>query len=243
MQIAAKYGVLHADLRVGAAVASVIPLRASHGLASRGVQLFGPGFIVTREQASALLAGSTGDSSTFDVDLSRSVIRHYRNGRDLTDRPRDVLVIDLFGLVAEDVRAKCPAIYQWLVDRVKPEREQNNRATYRDNWWIFGEPRKDLRMAIENLSRYIATVETSKHRHFQFLDASVLPDNKLIAIATADAFHLGVLSSQVHVDWTLATGSRLGAERSGLRQDPLLRNLPLPRRRHRPRARTRRSHP
>lgn len=60
------------------------------------------------------------------------------------------------------------------------------------------------------LSRYIATVETAKHRVFQFLDASVLPDNMLIAIASADAFHLGVLSSGAHVHWTLATGGRLG---------------------------------
>jgi hypothetical protein len=60
------------------------------------------------------------------------------------------------------------------------------------------------------LPRYIATVETAKHRTFQFLDASVLPDNKLIAIASDDAAWLGVLSSQVHVEWALAAGSWLG---------------------------------
>jgi hypothetical protein len=58
------------------------------------------------------------------------------------------------------------------------------------------------------LPRYIATVETAKHRTFQFLDASVLPDNKLIAIASDDAAWLGVLSSQVHVEWALAAGGK-----------------------------------
>ena len=67
-----------------------------------------------------------------------------------------------------------------------------------------------MRPALVGLPRLIATVETSKHRMFQFLDASVLPDNKLIAIALDDAMHLGVLSSQVHVDWSLALGSWLG---------------------------------
>jgi hypothetical protein len=67
-----------------------------------------------------------------------------------------------------------------------------------------------LRPALAGLPRYIATVETAKHRTFQFLDASVLPDNKLIAIASDDAAWLGVLSSQVHVDWSLAAGSWLG---------------------------------
>jgi len=38
------------------------------------------------------------------------------------------------------------------------------------------------------LSRYTATIETSKHRFFTFLDQSILPDNKLIAIASDDSF-------------------------------------------------------
>ena len=71
---------------------------------------------------------------------------------------------------------------------MKPERDQNNRDTYRLNWWIFGEPRREFRPSLAGLSRYIATVETSKHRFFTFLDQDILPDNKLIAIALDDAF-------------------------------------------------------
>ena len=45
---------------------------------------------------------------------------------------------------------------------------------------------------------------------FRSLATSVAPDNKLIVIALADAATLGVLSSRVHVQWALATGSKLG---------------------------------
>jgi len=93
---------------------------------------------------------------------------------------------------------------------VKPERDQNNRASRRENWWLFGETNPKLRKQLANLARYIATVETAKHRLFQFLDASILPDNKLVAIAWSEAFHHGVLSSQVHGLWSLAAGSFLG---------------------------------
>lgn len=93
---------------------------------------------------------------------------------------------------------------------MKPERDQNARATYRDNWWLFGEPRRDMRPMLAGRPRYIATVETPKHRTFQFLDAAIAPDNKLICIALDDAFPLGVLSSAVHVAWALAAGSNLG---------------------------------
>ena len=200
--LAERSALLHADLRIGANVAAAKPLRANLGISSPGVKLHGAGFIVTPAEAAELGLGRV-------AGLERH-IRSYRNGRDLTDRPRGVRVIDLFGLDADAVRARFPAVYQWVADRVKPERDQNNRATYRDNWWLFGEPRKDLRPMLAGLPRYIATVETSKHRHFQFLGDDVLPDNMLIAIAINDPLHLGVLSSSVHVAWALATGSRLG---------------------------------
>jgi hypothetical protein len=120
------------------------------------------------------------------------------------------MVIDFFGLTAEKVREQYPAAYQHVLERVKPERDQNNRAFYRDNWWLFGEARKDWRQMGVGLSRYIATVETSKHRAIQFLDREILPDNMLIAIALNDSLPLGVLSSRLHSTWALAAGGRLG---------------------------------
>lgn len=197
-----KVGRINTDLTVGVDLASVIPMKANEGLSSRGMSLHGSGFIVKPEEAEHLGLGRS-------AGLERH-IRLYRNGRDLTDRPRGVMVIDLFGLTAEDVRARFPAVYQHVLTTVKPERDGNNRATYRDNWWIFGEPRRDLRPALVELPRYIATVETAKHRIFQFLDASILPDNKLVAIGLSDGYWLGVLSSRFHVPWAMRTGSWLG---------------------------------
>jgi hypothetical protein len=179
-----------------------VELKANMAICSPGMKLHGAGFIVTPEEAKHLGLGRV-------VGLEKHV-RVYRNGRDLMDRPRGVMVIDLFGLTAEDVRTQFPAVYQHVMTTVKPERDSNNRATYRDNWWIFGEARKDLRPALANLPRYIATVETAKHRVFQFLDASILPDNKLVAIGLSDGFTLGVLSSRFHVPWAMRTGGWLG---------------------------------
>ncbi len=200
--LARREGRLHADLTLGANVAGAVSLQANLDISSPGVKLHGAGFIVTPEQAASLGLGR-------EPDIER-VIRAYRNGRDLTDKPRGVLVIDLFGLTADEVRSRYPAIYQWVLERVKPERDQNNRAGYRDNWWIHGEARRDWRAMSAGLPRYIATVETAKHRVFQFLDADILPDNKLINIALADAFHLGVLSSRTHIAWAMRSGSWLG---------------------------------
>jgi hypothetical protein len=120
------------------------------------------------------------------------------------------MVIDLFGLSEGQARDRYPAVYQHVLEHVKPERDQNNRAAYRENWWIYGEARSSFRPALAGLPRYIATVETAAHRVFMFLDGATVPDNMLIAIASDDAFHLGVLGSRFHVPWALAAGALLG---------------------------------
>ena len=194
-------GRINADLQIGADVTSATELIANTGLGYRGMQLIGSGFIVTPQEAQQL---GLGRRPGLDQH-----IRPYRNGRDLTSVPRDVMVIDLFGLEAEEVRDRFPEVYQHVLRSVKPERDANNRESYKRSWWVFGEPRKDLRPALKGLSRYIATVETAKHRVFQFLDADILPDNMLVNIASDDAYHLAVLTSRIHVTWALSQGGTL----------------------------------
>lgn len=166
-----------------------------------GVKLHGSGFIVSENEAIQLGIGKV-------PGIDRH-LRCYRNGKDITQRSRNLLVIDLFGLSLEEVQKRFPEIFQWVTDRVKPERDQNNREVYRKYWWVFGEPRRDFRPALDKVDRYISTPETAKHRFFVFLDRSILPDNMLVNIAVDDAFVLGVLSSRIHVSWALATGGTL----------------------------------
>jgi hypothetical protein len=182
-------------------VAGAKALRANEELCSRGVQTIGSGFIISPEKAEQL--------GLSHIEGLEKHVRQYRNGRDLTGKPRGVMVIDLFGLGESEVRDRFPEVYQHVFETVKPERDQNRRKSYRERWWIHGEPRGNFRPALERLTRYIATVETAKHRFFVFLDKSILPDNMLVNVALEDAYFLGVLSSRVHVAWALAAGGTL----------------------------------
>jgi hypothetical protein len=201
VEFAERYGVIHPDLTIGPDTTVAVPLRANYGLSCPGVKLHGAGFIVTPEAARELGLGI--------VPGLEQHLRHYRNGRDVTSRPRGVMVIDLFGLTSEEVRTRFPAVYQHVFNHVKPERDENKRLTRREKWWIFGEPISTFRPALCGVRRYIATPETAKHRFFIFLHTSILPDNMLINIASGDAFVLGVLSSRIHVTWALAAGGTL----------------------------------
>jgi len=164
---AERQGMINTDLTIGADITKAASLSANAALCSPGIKLHGDGFIVSRSRALELGLGHR-------PGLERH-IREYRNGRDLTARSRDVMVIDFFGLDPAFVRQTYPEVYEHLLATVKPERDKNNRTSYREKWWQFGEPRRELRPALEGITRYIATVETAKHRVFQFLDAELPP--------------------------------------------------------------------
>ncbi|RIV27378.1 class I SAM-dependent DNA methyltransferase [Fibrisoma montanum] len=197
-----KEGKILSDLTIGVELDSAGSLKSNESISNRGFELGSSGFILNFEQAKFLGVDN-------DVDL-KNYIRPYRNGRDLTDKPRSVYAIDLFGLSENDLLTRFPDVYQHLLQTVKPERDQNRDEKLRTNWWLHRRSREDLRKALFGVNRYIATVETAKHRTFQFLNADVLPDNKLIIIALEDSYYLGILSSNIHVTWALATGSDLG---------------------------------
>jgi hypothetical protein len=195
-------GVIAANLQIGADVSLCKGLASNDNLSNRGFCLFGAGFIVSTEVAEILQQPSIAGASP--------IIWNYRNGKDLTNRPRGVKVIDAFPFSLNQLQSQHPGVYQHLLVHVKPERDHNSREGRKNLWWAFGEPNKKLRNQLAALPRYIATVETSKHRFFTFLGQKILPDNMLIAIASDDAFILGILSSHIHVTWALAAGGRLG---------------------------------
>ncbi|MDU0372097.1 class I SAM-dependent DNA methyltransferase [Hymenobacter endophyticus] len=195
-------GVINSDLSIGADSTSSLALKANMGISSRGVIPLGMGFVVTPERATILGLGT--------VDGIENHIRPYRNGKDITARSRNVMIIDLLGLTENEVLSRFPIVYQHILEHVKPERDVNNDKTIRTNWWLHARGRVDFRPALANLTRYIATVYVAKHRFFTFVDASVIPDDGLVAIASDDAVVLGILSSRIHITWALASGGRMG---------------------------------
>jgi hypothetical protein len=194
-------GVIGSNLQIGPDQTPVQPLKANALLASRGVQLMGAGFLVSPERAAQLSALSEQGEPT--------PARLYLNGRDAAERSRNLMLIDFSGLSEADARRRHPGFYEHLLETVKPERDRNRRQTYRDRWWMPGEPRHGLRAALAGLGRFIATAEVAKHLWFRFVDAAFVPDNRLVCVASDDAALLGVLSSRAHRCWAEAFGGRL----------------------------------
>ncbi len=204
-----KRGNINSDLSVGADVTAAKELKANAGICSPGMKLHGSGFIVSPSEAAHLGLGVRSG-------LDRH-IREYRNGRDLMAHSRGVMVIDLFGLEVDQVRNDFPEVYQHILGAVKPARDaefeksgSKDAESYARLWWLFGKPRQEMRPSLSGIGRFIGTVETAKHRVFQFIDRFIIPDNMIIVISVDDAYVFGVLSSRIHVSWSLRAGGWLG---------------------------------
>lgn len=179
-------GTIDAMLRVGASLSSTSNLKSNALIAHQGVTPSGLGFRFT-----------TGDKKS---DLS--VLPTYIIGRDLTQRRQFRQIIDFFGLSETEAKTLHPELFQIVLDRVKPDRDQNRRRSYRENYWLFVEPRSEMRRALRELNQQIVTTRTSRQRFFQFEPSATLCDAKIIVIADSSAANLAVLSSRQHVDWS-----------------------------------------
>ena len=201
VELETKTGKISSRLELDIDLSSIKHLKSNEGIAVRGVGLVGTGFVVDQQKSVELGYGK--------VDGLKERIKPFFNGRDIAQRPRNVLVIDLEGLSEREVSIQFPAVYQHVFERVKPERDTNREEYRRLNWWVFGRRHSDLRSAIRGLSRYLVTPMTAKHRVFTFLDGNALPDQGLITIATREAHLLSVASSRSHIIWSLALGGTL----------------------------------
>src|SRR5690606_35708570 len=133
IQLATQRGQIQSNLRVGANINSARPLIANRGICFQGVKLVGSGF---RLDEATYMAQDKED---------RPVLREYWTGRDVTARRVPEWVIDFFGMEEDEARKQHPRLYQKLVHDVKPFRDQVARASHRERWWVFGEPRPGLR--------------------------------------------------------------------------------------------------
>lgn len=194
-------GRIASDFNIGADVTSAMSLKSNARLCWQGCKLVGKHFQVMPELHEKFLLANPE---------AKSRMPRYWAGNDITQLPTLRYVIDFYGLTEQEARQQYPLLTQHLINWVKPERDQNRDKMFREKWWLFGRPRPDLRKANERLTRYIATSEVAKHRTFVFLKWNDdLVDGSIVAVAHDDPFIFGVLSSQIHKVWALATSGTL----------------------------------
>ncbi len=137
------------------------------------------------------------------------VLRPYWNGLDIMRLPADDWIVDFTGM-SEREASLFEAPFEHLKAVVRPERQRARERQARDAWWLWWNPRPEMRRALQGLTRYLATPRVAKHRVWVWMRPPTLPDCQIVAVAADDDTTFGLLQSRVHTVWTLRMCSWLG---------------------------------
>lgn len=137
------------------------------------------------------------------------VLRPWLNGSAIVQRPPREWIIDCGTNMSESDFSLYEEPFRHVETRVKPARDNNNRAMYRDKWWLHAETRSGMRAVVKKLTRFIATPRVSKYRIFAWCEPEVLPDDGVFIFARDDDYFFGVLHSRLHEVWALKLGTQL----------------------------------
>jgi type II restriction/modification system DNA methylase subunit YeeA len=136
------------------------------------------------------------------------VVRPWRNGMDVTQRPGDKWIVD-FAEYSQTAAMLFETPFVHVLTLVKPERDTNAERSIREKFWLFKRSAADMKREVARLPRFIATPEVAKHRVFVWLPAAVVADKNLVVVARPDDATFGILQSRFHALWALRMGTSL----------------------------------
>jgi SOS-response transcriptional repressor LexA len=207
-----------------------VRLRANANLSFIGSFVLGMGFVLTPEEAQALIARDS---------KNRDCLFPYLNGEDLNSRPDQSpsrWVINFFdwplervpadewrnateaerrawerlGRVAPDyekpVAADYPDLLAIVRETVKSLREQDKRESHRRYWWQYAEKRPGLHRAIRHLDRINVVAEVTKYLAFSLVSNGCVYSHTTVCVPSEDTVVTAILNSNVHHVWVVRPG-------------------------------------
>jgi hypothetical protein len=217
----------------GRATGKPYRLAANEDKSFIGSYVLGLGFVLTPEEAQALIAKDK---------RNRDVVFPYLNGEDLNSRPDQSpsrWVINFFdwplerasckewntaddekreafvkaGHVAPDyngsVAADYPDCLKIVREKVKPERDKVSREIRRRRWWQFAERALALYETIAAMEKMLAIALTSKTLSPHFVSTSQVLDQTVVTIALDKFGCFPLIASSLHYWWVIKYGASL----------------------------------
>ncbi|MCK9869542.1 hypothetical protein MRI28_07720 [Nocardiopsis dassonvillei] len=167
-----------------------------------GSYILGMGFTLTPDEARDLIKKD---------EKNKETLFPYLNGQDLNNNPNHSAsrwAIDFHDWPLEKAKDFPDCLYR-VESLVKPERDKNNRKTYRDNWWQYAEKRPAMIKSIQSMENVIAIARVSKTVMPTFLPNGQVFSVDLNVFASDDKAMLALLSSAPHYWWAKSRGSSM----------------------------------
>jgi hypothetical protein len=167
-----------------------------------GSYVLGMGFVLTPEEVQALIEKDP---------RNRDVLFPYLNGEDLNSRPdqspsRWVINFCDWPLEGAETYPDCMKIVR---EKVKPERDLNNRNIRRERWWQFAERAPALYATIAGMKRVLVIPRVTKYMLCTWEPLGIVCSEQTCLIASESDADFALLQSTFHDDWARFCGSTL----------------------------------
>ena len=177
-------------------------LASNAGLACRGCDVFGAGFILTPVEYE--------DWKTLHPE-SMPVLLPYIGAAEFNQSPSLAAsrYIINFGEMERASAERYTAAFARVKERVRPARETVRQRDRRELWWLFATRAPRVSAFLESQGRCLVVGQLSKHLAFGFLDAGQVIGHTLIVILLEHWTAFCVLQSRVHSAWARRWGSAM----------------------------------
>ena len=200
-------------------------LLANDNLSFKGSELYGLGFLVTKEQADELISRN---------EVNRRVLSPYLDGQAVNSSPdcsAERWTINFTGM-AEDEASLYPECFAIVEEKVKPQRialeGRNASGSGRaKQWWRFSREVKELYDAIARHDRVLVIARVSRTVGFVFVPPGQILNEKLIVFVEKEWWFFAALQNSFHVEWCWTYTSTLKGDLNYSQTD-CFETFPLP---------------
>jgi hypothetical protein len=171
----------------------------------KGVYVFGPGFILNKEESIYLKSKD---------EKNKEVIFPYLIGEDFNGSPDQTAqrdVINFFDWPEEKAR-KYIDCFKIVEEKVKPQRDEflkTSNQIHEYSYWKYWDKRPFLTNAISGLNKVLVSCTVSKHLSLAFVASNQVFDIAVNIIAYEEFSKFGILQSNIHSAWAWKYGSTM----------------------------------
>jgi hypothetical protein len=187
-------GAISAMLEPGSTLPMAQRLMCNRNRVFRGSMIAGEGFVLSREEAQAIID---------DDKKSSDVVFEYLIGADLNSSPDHSprrCVID-FGDRSEAKAAEYERCFDIVKRLVRHQRMTRGSADTRRRWWQFGRRAVNLYRAISRLRQVLVRAEVANLHSMAMIPTGCVFSNKVCVFAFDGFSYFALLQSNLHEAW------------------------------------------
>jgi hypothetical protein len=176
-----------------------VRLQGNSGLSFLGLNPWGSGFFLGRDEARSLLESDPANGAC---------VRPFIGGEEVNTDPRQEFSRYAIYFAAMDLAeaGRWPKLLRIVKERVKPARDalgdNTDARRMKAFWWqYYGRDRPEMSSAIGGLERCLVTSCVTKHLCFSFQPTGRLFDKSLYLFPLPSHTHFAILQARVHECW------------------------------------------